>query len=55
MDLKQKIINSGIKQIKIAEKLGITPEYLNLMLNGKIDMSEHIRNKINELLSKVTF
>ena len=54
MNLKERIKKSGIKQVKIAEVLGLTPEYLNLMINGKQIMSEDIRNKINELLSKVT-
>lgn len=54
MSLKEKIFNAGFKQKFIAEKIGITPEHLNQMLNGKISMSEDIRNKINELLSKVS-
>lgn len=53
MDLKQKIFDAGLKQKFIAEKIGITPEHLNMMLNGKITLSEEIRNKINDLLSKV--
>lgn len=53
MDLKLKINQSGLKQKFIAEKIGITPEHLNQMLNGKITLSEEIRNKINDLLSKV--
>jgi plasmid maintenance system antidote protein VapI len=54
MNLKERIVKSGIKQTKIAELIGITPEYLNLMINGKQPMSEEIRNKINEVLIKVS-
>lgn len=53
MKLKDRITKSGLKQTKIAEIIGITPEYLNLMINGKQAMSENIRNKINEVLAKV--
>jgi len=54
MNLKERIVKSGIKQTKIAEIIGVTPEYLNLMINGKQAMSEEIRNKINEILLKVS-
>jgi|GEM_PF-5695501 len=54
MNLKERITKSGLKQTKIAEIIGVTPEYLNLMINGKQSMSEDIRNKINEVLLKVS-
>lgn len=54
MKLKERIVKSGIKQVKIAELIGVTPEYLNLMLNGHQVMSEEIRNKINDILLKVS-
>lgn len=38
---------------KIAKIIGITPEYLNLMINGKQAMSEEIRKKILDVLAKV--
>lgn len=53
MNLKEKISKSGLKQKFIAEKIGLTAEHLNLLLNNPEKMSEEIRNKINELLSKV--
>jgi len=55
MTLKERINEAGIKQKKVAEKIGLSPEHLNLLLNGKLDMPEDIRNKINDLLSKVAF
>ncbi len=54
MNLKQKIKNSGIKQKKIAEKLNLSPEYFNQMLNGHVAMSADIEIKVNELLLKIT-
>lgn len=53
MNLKERVVKSGLKQIKIAEAIGITPEYLNQMLNGKATMSDEIERKIKDVLSKV--
>lgn len=53
MNLKEKIEKSGLKQKFVAEKLGITPEHFNQMVNGRVTMPEKVRNEVNELLSKV--
>ena len=52
--LKEQIAQSGLKQKFIAEKVGVGDSHLTMMLNGNAVMSEDIRNKINELLKKVT-
>lgn len=51
--LKEKIKLSGLKQVFIADKIGIGQSHLTMMLNGNAVMPEEIRNKINDLLSKV--
>ena len=51
--LKERIRLSGLKQSYIADKVGVGASHLTMMLNGNAVMSEGIRNKINELLSKV--
>jgi len=51
--LKERIRLSGLKQSYIADKVGVGASHLTMMLNGNAVMSEEIRNKINELLSKV--
>lgn len=53
-ELKRKIKESGLKQRFIADKLGIGEAHLTMMLNENATMPEHIRNAINELLSRVT-
>jgi len=52
--LKEKIQKSGLKQNFIAEKVGVGNSHLTMMLNGNAVMPEDVRNKINELLSKVS-
>lgn len=52
--LKEKIKQSGLKQGFIADKIGVGASHLTMMLNGNATMPEDIRNKINQLLSKVT-
>lgn len=52
--LKERISKSGLKQTFIAEKVGVGNSHLTMMLNGNANMPEDIRNKINELLLKVT-
>lgn len=52
--LKQRIIDSGLKQKFVADKVGVSEAYFAMMLNGNASMPEDIRNKVNELLKKVT-
>jgi len=51
--LKEKIRQSGLKQGFIADKVGVGPSHLTMMLNGNATMPEDVRNKINQLLDKV--
>lgn len=51
--LKEKINKSGLKKSFIAKKIDIGASHLIMMLNGNATMPEDVRNKINELLSKV--
>jgi len=48
--IKNAVADSGYKQKYIAEKIGITPTYLNNILNGKRPLKLHIEKKIVELL-----
>lgn len=54
MNLREKIKASGLKQKFIAEKVGISESHLTMMLNENASMPEIVRNKINDLLKKVT-
>lgn len=51
-ELKQKILNSGLKQSYIAAKVGIGSTHLNMMLSGKAKMNKVVHDKINELLKE---
>lgn len=51
--LSEKIKRSGLLKYKIAEKVGLSPAHLSMMLSGKANMPEEIRNKINFLLDAV--
>lgn len=53
MNLKDTIKEKGLKQKKIAKTIGLSPEYLNQMLNGKMAMSPDIEQKIKDILIKV--
>lgn len=52
-ELKQKIINSGLKQSFIAATVGIGAAHLNMMLSGKAKMKDVIKENILKLLDKV--
>lgn len=51
-ELKQKILNSGLKQSYIAAKVGIGAAHLNMMLSGRAKMKKGIKEKIEKLLEK---
>lgn len=53
MNLQEKIKESGLRQNFLADKLGLSKSHFNQMIKGTATMPEHIRNKLNELLSKV--
>lgn len=52
--LKERIKESGLKQNYIADKCGVGHAHFSMMINGTATMPEHVRNKINELLAKVS-
>lgn len=52
-ELKQKIKDSGLLKSFIAEKVGISPAHLSMMLNGNATMPELTRNKINSIINQV--
>jgi len=51
--LKEKVKKSGLKQIYIANKIGITKEHLNYMLNGKREMEDKYKIEILNLINKM--
>jgi hypothetical protein len=40
----------GVPMTKIAKKIGITPEYLSMIVNYKKEPSEQVNQKINKIL-----
>ncbi len=46
MDFKERIKNRGIKKKKVAEDIGITPEHLSRVLNGKMVMTKEVEEKL---------
>ena len=52
MNLKVKLkrIEKGFKQIELAEKVGITPQYLRLIEIGQANPTKDIMKKISEIL-----
>lgn len=52
--LKEKIREAGLRQNFVADKCGVGHAHFSMMLNGTATMPESVRNKINELLIKVT-
>ena len=55
MDIKEQIRKSGLKQKFIADKIGVSKEHLNRMLNDKnSEMPDKYRIEIASLLQKVS-
>lgn len=50
--LKQYIKKNGLKQRFIAEKIGITEQYLCMFLKGKRNFGNKLLNKIDNVLNK---
>lgn len=48
--LKGKRVSMGIKQCDMAEKLGITPQYLNKIEKGVADPRKDLMGKISKIL-----
>ena len=50
LDLKTKLLEAGMTQARLAEKMGTTPQYLNRIINGNDDvLSKPVLNVLEEL------
>lgn len=49
-NLKSQRVSKGIKQKDLAEQLGITPQYLNSIENGKTEPRRDLMIRISEIL-----
>lgn len=49
--MKDKIKNSGFKIKFLAEKIGVSANYLSMCMAGKRKLSETKQNKLNEILN----
>lgn len=49
-EVKELISSSGLKKKFLAEKLGITQNYLSMCLHGKRNLSDQKLNRLKELL-----
>jgi transcriptional regulator with XRE-family HTH domain len=47
---KVKIVEKGLVQLDISEKLGINNSILNLFLNGRRNLKKEYLQKLNEIL-----
>lgn len=52
MDFKARIKNTGLKQVFIADKLGVNYNSFKVYLHDKSLMPEKIRTELNSLLKK---
>lgn len=52
--IRSKIKERGLKQIHVAEKIGVSEIHLSYILNGKKDMTEEIRLKLLTYLNGVS-
>jgi DNA-binding LacI/PurR family transcriptional regulator len=50
MELKEGVENSGFQKKFIAEKLGLSQQHFSMMLNGKADMPDIVKTKVQKLL-----
>lgn len=51
--LTEKIKRSGLLKSHIADKVGLSPSHLSMMLNNKATMPESTRYKINKIVDAV--
>lgn len=51
-DLKRDIEGSGLQKKFIARKVGLTPQHLSMMINGKANMPDEIQKSIKKLIAK---
>ena len=52
-DLFKKVKESKIKQRELAKSVGVSPEHLNAMLNGRLIMNNNMFNRINYWYEKL--
>jgi transcriptional regulator with XRE-family HTH domain len=52
MKLKKQIKASGVKQIWIANYLGITEAYLSLIINGKRKPSDELLKRLTHIIAQ---
>jgi hypothetical protein len=50
--LRKKVKTCGLKQVFIAEKVGVLDTHLSLMLSGKATMPEAVRNKLTKIVEQ---
>ena len=50
-NLKSQRVGKGIKQKDLAEQLGISPQYLNSIENGRTEPRRDLMIKISEILN----
>jgi transcriptional regulator with XRE-family HTH domain len=48
--IKQIIVNSGLKQTYIASQIGVNPATLNYFLNGKANLKESKLHRLYDIL-----
>jgi len=53
-NIKDQVKASGLSQKSIAKRIGISKEYLNMMLNGKQDLPDKYKIEILSLIKKVS-
>jgi len=46
------IKRSGLQKGFIAGKVGVKPNHFSMMLNGKANMPEDVRNKVNTIVKQ---
>lgn len=52
MNIKEKIEQSGLTKQYIAGRIGKTPQYFSMMLNGKAKMSKVIKLQVLSILDQ---
>ena len=51
--VNEAVINSEMKQNEIAQKIGISPEHLSTVLNGKNTLTDDLKIKILEVCKSI--
>lgn len=53
MEIIAKLRINRITQRKLAEQLGVTEEYVSMILNGKAKKSKDIEQRMNEAIKQI--